>query len=173
MIKYNGVKYMLKKNWLLTLILVLFAWLLMAQNTDQKTYVALQISPENTLPDTLENFFYVQPQKLVKEVFYAMTSFYGKRFSSKKTANGESHERETYTAAHRTLPFNTILRLTNEDNGKSVIVRINDRGPFRRGRDLDISWYAARDLEITQKGIKKLKVEVLEKEPEPDQVSSR
>ncbi len=156
---------MRKKYWILLGIFTSFLLSLYSETTDQKTNVALQISPEITLSDTLENFFYIKPEKLVKDMFYATTSFYSKKFNSKRTANGEAHINDNYTAAHRRLPFNTILRLTNEDNGKSVIVRINDRGPFKKGRDLDISWYAARDLDILKKGIKKLRVEVLANDP--------
>ncbi len=66
-----------------------------------------------------------------------------------------------FTAAHKTLLFNTKLRVTNEDNGKSVVVRINDRGPFIKGRDLDLSFAAAKKIGLIPHGVKRLKIEFL------------
>jgi hypothetical protein len=74
-------------------------------------------------------------------------SFYGKRFQNRKTASGEIFNMNDYTAAHKTLPFGTILKVTNIQNKKSVIVRINDRGPFVSTRILDLSQTAAEDIE--------------------------
>ena len=79
----------------------------------------------------------------------------------KKTANGEKFNPEGMTAAHRSLKFGTMLRLTNPNNGKTVIVRINDRGPFTKGVDLDVSRGAARYLDIMKKGRAKLLVDQL------------
>ena len=79
----------------------------------------------------------------------------------KKTANGEKYNPEGMTAAHRSLKFGTRLRLTNPSNGKSVIVRINDRGPFIRGVDLDVSRGVARHLDMIKKGHAILLVEQL------------
>jgi len=86
-------------------------------------------------------------------------SWYGPKFHGKQTANGELYDQEALTAAHRTLRFGTLLKLTNPENNKSVIVRINDRGPFIRNRQIDLSHAAAADLEIVNKGVAKLKVE--------------
>lgn len=93
--------------------------------------------------------------------YYLVTSYYGKKFHGRKTANGETFNMYDFTAAHKRFPFGTKLRVTNEDNGKSVIVRVNDRGPFVEGRDLDISYAAARKIGLVGYGVKKLKVEVL------------
>jgi len=79
----------------------------------------------------------------------------------KKTANGEKFDPEGMTAAHRSLKFGTRLRVTNPSNGKSVIVRINDRGPFIKGVDLDVSRGVARYLDMIKKGHAKLLVEQL------------
>ena len=81
--------------------------------------------------------------------------------SGKKTANGERFNPNGLTAAHRTLPFGTKVRVTNLRNGKSVVVRINDRGPFIRGRIIDLSLGAARLVELTRTGVSKVKYSVI------------
>ncbi len=77
-----------------------------------------------------------------------VASWYGPGFHGRMTANGEYFDQNAMTAAHKTLPFGTRLRVTNPRNGVSVVVRINDRGPFIPGRDLDLSREAARVLRI-------------------------
>jgi rare lipoprotein A len=86
-------------------------------------------------------------------------SWYGPRFHGKATANGEQYNQMALTAAHKFLPFGTILQITNLKNGKSVIVRINDRGPYIEGRDLDLSKGTALALGVAGKGITRVKVE--------------
>ena len=81
--------------------------------------------------------------------------------SGKQTANGESFNPNGLTAAHRTLPFGTKVRVTNMRNGKSVVVRINDRGPFIRGRVIDLSLGAARLVEMTSSGVAKVTYSIL------------
>lgn len=88
-----------------------------------------------------------------------LASFYG---SGARTATGEAFNPNELTAAHRTLPFGTRVRVTRVDNGDSVIVRINDRGPFKPGRVIDLSTRAAKDLEMTDKGLAAVKLEVLD-----------
>lgn len=78
-----------------------------------------------------------------------LASFYGNRFHNRKTANGERYNMHSMTAAHPTLPFNTRLRVKNVKNGKTVVVRINDRGPFYSSRIIDLSYGAAKRLAIT------------------------
>ena len=95
------------------------------------------------------------------EVYYFVCSFYGKKFHGKQTANGEIFDMNKLTCAHKSLPFGTLLKVTNEDNGNSVVVRVNDRGPFVQGRDLDLSYAAAKKIGLVSEGVKKLKVEVL------------
>lgn len=85
-------------------------------------------------------------------------SWYGPRFHGKLTANGEQYNQMALTAAHKSLPFGTVLQVTNLKNGKSVIVRINDRGPFIEGRDLDLSKGTALNLGMIDRGVIKVKV---------------
>jgi rare lipoprotein A len=87
------------------------------------------------------------------------TSYYGAELSGRKTASGERFNPGGLTAAHRTLPFGTQLRLTNVRNGRSVVVRVNDRGPFVRGRMLDVSRGAAVVLGFVGQGTAQLRVE--------------
>ena len=79
-------------------------------------------------------------------------SYYADRFTGKRTANGEAYDPEAFTAAHRSLPFGTHVRVTDMHSGRSVIVRINDRGPWSNGRIIDISRAAARELDLIQRG---------------------
>jgi len=87
------------------------------------------------------------------------TSWYGPRFHGRFTANGEIYDQTAFTAAHKSLKFGTILKVTNPINRKSIIVRINDRGPYIPGRQLDLSKAAAEELDLLTNGVKKLKVE--------------
>lgn len=88
-------------------------------------------------------------------------SFYGGRWIGRLTANGEHYRAEDCTAAHRKLPFNTMVRVINLKNGKSVIVRINNRGPYAKGRILDLSVVAARKIEMIGDGVIPVRAEVL------------
>jgi rare lipoprotein A len=88
-------------------------------------------------------------------------SYYGPGFHGRKTANGERFDQHGNTAAHRTLPFGTRVRVTNLANGESVVVRINDRGPFKRGRIIDLSLGAARKIGMVGTGTARVRVEVI------------
>lgn len=81
-----------------------------------------------------------------------IASWYGRQFHGRPTASGERFDMHALTAAHRSLPMNCYVRVTNKDNGKSVVVRINDRGPFHGNRVLDLSYGAAKAIGITQRG---------------------
>ena len=86
-------------------------------------------------------------------------SYYAKKFSGRKTASGERLHHDSLTCAHRTYPFGTLLKVTNPANGKTVIVRVTDRGPYVRGRIIDLSVRAARELGIIAQGIAPVVVE--------------
>lgn len=88
-------------------------------------------------------------------------SFYSKRATGSKTANGERLHHDSLTCAHRNYPFGTLLRVTNVLNDKQVVVRVNDRGPYRRGRIIDLSWGAAKEIGMIAHGIVPVTVERL------------
>jgi rare lipoprotein A len=90
-----------------------------------------------------------------------LASWYGTKFHGKRTASGEVFNQEKFTAAHRTLPWGSRVKVTNLDNGKSVAVRINDRGPYGKGRIIDVSRAAARALGMVGRGITTVQVEWL------------
>lgn len=100
--------------------------------------------------------------KKIQKVFYGTSSYYGKDFHGKLTANGEVFDMYGLTAAHKTLPLNTIIRVTNKANDKSLILRVNDRGPFVGNRILDCSYGAALKLDFLNQGITEVKIEVIE-----------
>ena len=97
----------------------------------------------------------------VGDKFDGIASWYGPDFHSKKTSNGEIYDMYGMTAAHKTLPMNTIVKVENVENGKSIIVRINDRGPFVKGRIIDLSNKAAHEIDMVRKGTSKVKITVL------------
>ncbi|PID56810.1 septal ring lytic transglycosylase RlpA family lipoprotein [candidate division KSB3 bacterium] len=90
-----------------------------------------------------------------------VAGYYHNSFYGRLTANGERYEPTQYTAAHRTLPFDTKLRVTNLSNGKQVSVRINDRGPFKAERIIDLSARAAQTIDLLDAGVEQVKLEVL------------
>ena len=86
-------------------------------------------------------------------------SYYSKRWTGRRTANGERLHHDSMTCAHRTYPFGTLLRVTHKGNGRQVVVRVTDRGPFVRGRIIDLSWGAAKALGMLAQGIAHVTVE--------------
>ena len=93
------------------------------------------------------SFLYAQ------DVQRGKATFYSKRATGSRTANGERLHHDSLTCAHRTYPFGTMLRVYNPANGRSVTVRVTDRGPFVRGRIIDLSWRAAKELDIISQGV--------------------
>lgn len=92
-------------------------------------------------------------------------SYYADKFNGRKTASGERYNKNLFTAAHRTLPFNTVVQVTNLRNQKKVLVKINDRGPSSGSRIIDVSKAAAIELEMLPYGVEKVKVEVVDVPP--------
>ena len=90
-----------------------------------------------------------------------VASWYGGKFHGRRTANGEIYDMHLLTAAHKTLPFHTLVRVTRLDNGRAVTVRINDRGPFVAGRIIDLSFAAARRLGMEDDGTARVQLELL------------
>ncbi|MDJ0644117.1 MAG: septal ring lytic transglycosylase RlpA family protein [Erythrobacter sp.] len=106
-----------------------------------------------------------QPPELsanvVRSLGTGIASYYGRRFHGRRTANGERFDMRAMTAAHRTLPFGTRVRVTNPRNGRSVVVRVNDRGPFIRGRSIDLSRAAAEKIGMISRGHARVKLEIV------------
>jgi len=97
-----------------------------------------------------------------KKRMVGISSFYAEDFHGKLTANGEIYDMYGLTAAHKTLPLNTVARVTNLTNGKSLILRINDRGPYIQGRMLDCSYGAAKKLDFIKSGTTKVQIDIIE-----------
>ncbi|MBC8524147.1 MAG: septal ring lytic transglycosylase RlpA family protein [Chlorobium phaeobacteroides] len=96
---------------------------------------------------------------MVKE---GKASYYADRFHGRLTANGERFNMHELTAAHKSLPFGSMVRVTNLNNGRKVMVRINDRGPYIKGRIIDLSLEAAKEINLLKKGVAKVRIEVYE-----------
>ena len=103
---------------------------------------------------------HVQMQKSDKTQL-GIASYYAEKFHGRRTANGEVFNNHAMTAAHLKLPFGTQVKVTNLKNGKSVVVRINDRGPHVRGRIIDLTYAAAKKIGIIKAGAAKVKLEIL------------
>lgn len=106
-----------------------------------------------------------------REIETGMASWYGPQFNGKLTANGEVYDMDGLTAAHRTLPFNTVLLVENMDNGNTVQVRINDRGPFAKDRIIDLSRGAAKRMEMIGPGTARVRLYLLEGDLENSRVT--
>jgi len=104
---------------------------------------------------------YDDENSAILETVDGVASYYSEEFHGRKTANGETYDMYGLTAAHKTYPFNTEVRITNISNGKSVVLRINDRMPGYKGRLIDVSFQAARELEMIMAGTANVKIEVL------------
>lgn len=99
-----------------------------------------------------------------------VASYYAASLHGNRTASGDRYDRTAFTAAHRTLRFGTVLRVTNERNGRSVYVRVNDRGPFHRSRVLDLSGAAADALQMRNRGTARISFEIVPRAEAPDQM---
>ena len=106
------------------------------------------------------------PIKAIK-AWSGVASWYGQEFDGKRTASGQVYDMFSATAAHPWLPFGSLLRLTNLKTGHSQLVRINDRGPFIDGRELDVSYLVASRLDLVETGVARLRIELLEEPPLP------
>ncbi|MGD9900254.1 MAG: septal ring lytic transglycosylase RlpA family protein [Calditrichaceae bacterium] len=106
--------------------------------------------------DTFQRDTYTQYQSIT-----GVSSYYGKKFHGKLTANGEVFDMYKLTAAHKSLPFDTLLEVENLSNGKRVVVRINDRGPFVKNRILDLSYAAAKEIDMIPDGTAKVKAKII------------
>ncbi len=107
-----------------------------------------------------------QPLKPIKS-WVGTASWYGPRFQGRVTASGESFDMFAPTAAHPWLPFGSLVRVINLDNGRSQVVRINDRGPMMEDRDLDVSFLAATRLGLLAHGLARVRIDVMEEPKRP------
>jgi rare lipoprotein A len=101
------------------------------------------------------------PQQSFETVGQGEASYYGNELAGNRTASGERFDPHAFTCAHRSLPLGTLVRVTNLSNGRSVLVRVNDRGPFIRSRILDMSVAAARDIDMVRTGKAMVRLEVV------------
>jgi rare lipoprotein A len=102
-----------------------------------------------------------EPVKPIK-TWVGNASWYGEDFDGRKTANGEEFDSEALTAAHPTLPFGSIVRVVNPRNHKFEVVRINDRGPYQEGREIDVSYRVARKIGLTHAGVSTVRLELMQ-----------
>ena len=104
------------------------------------------------------------PHTPVERAFsqHGKASYYARMHHGQRTASGERHDQNALVAAHRSLPFGTRVQVTNLANGRKVTVRINDRGPFRRGRIIDLSRAAAQQLGMIERGVVAVRIETVE-----------
>ncbi len=113
-------------------------------------------------PYQVSGRWYTPMQQAIHYDEQGIASWYGKDFHGKKTANGERYDMHAFSAAHKILPLPTLVRITNLDNGRSVIVRVNDRGPFVKGRLIDLSYAAAQALGFAERGTAHVRVQTLD-----------
>jgi|WetSurMetagenome_2_1015567.scaffolds.fasta_scaffold304470_2 rare lipoprotein A len=113
-------------------------------------------------PKSGDSKFPRNPSGKILLTLEGIASYYADDFHGKQTSNGEVYDMNDLTAAHRTFPFGTKVRITNLDNGKTVVVRVNDRGPFHEGRIIDLSLGAAKELDLIKLGTARVRLEVLE-----------
>jgi rare lipoprotein A (peptidoglycan hydrolase) len=101
------------------------------------------------------------PPKPIK-TWVGNASWYGPEFDGKKTANGERFDAESLTAAHPNLPFGSLVRVVNTRSGKFEVVRINDRGPYQEGREIDVSYRVARKIGLIHSGVSQVRLELMQ-----------
>lgn len=132
--------------------LLLWMYSFQTASTEQPKPTALLTSPKT---------YCCTDDVLLGEEFEGKASFYSSQFHGKKTASGEKMDKDALTCAHPLFPFGTMIEVTNPSNGKKVVVRVNDRGPYTPKRVLDVSWGAAQKLGMTQVGVQYIKAMVV------------
>ena len=121
--------------------------------------IATKVAIPADQPSVIDKLNTVASNTVRKFSQTGVASWYGRQFHGRKTASGETFDMNELTAAHRSLPLNCFIRVTNKDNGKSVVVKVNDRGPFHGNRVVDLSYGAAKRLGITNSGTAKVSIE--------------
>ena len=145
--------YKIFKNYLILLIFTTF--FASCTSTTKQGFII----PQNwQKPSKAYRFIDVQ---YTREQMDGVSSWYGPNFHGKKTANGETYNQNGFTVAHRILPMNTIIKITNLENGKRVISRVNDRGPYKKNRILDVTKKIAKELGFLNKGTARVKLDII------------
>ena len=121
--------------------------------------LAAKVQVQDNEPSVIDKLNAVASNTVRKFSQTGVASWYGRQFHGRKTASGETFDMNAMTAAHRSLPLNCYIRVTNKNNGKSVVVKVNDRGPFHGNRVLDLSYGAAKRLGITNSGTASVNIE--------------
>lgn len=132
-----------------------------ATQSSKKTSTSQKNTANNTTSKTNTNSGKTSAKTTTGKTEKGQASYYADKFHGRATASGEKYDKKKLTGAHRTLPFGTIVRVTNTANGKSVDVRINDRGPFKAGRIVDVSRAAAEKLDMIKSGVINCTMEVI------------
>lgn len=146
------MKIIIINKYILYLILILFLF----NCTSSPRYGSGNYLPKNHSTSKISKNF------KNKKILIGESSYYADDFHGKITANGETYDMYGLTAAHKTLPLNTIIKVTNLSNKKTAILRVNDRGPYAKGRILDCSYGAAIKLGFLDQGVTRVKIEVIE-----------
>jgi len=129
----------------------------------ETAFARFETPAEPALPDHAVDITTIEPAEPEgTPIGPGIASYYGRRFHGRPTASGEAFDMHDFTAAHKTLPFGSRVRVTNTRNGASVVVRINDRGPFVRGRHIDLSRAAAEEIGIVRAGHGRVELELLD-----------
>ena len=120
-----------------------------------------RFSKDNETSSTVKSEISNFDDSEILQTEFSVASYYADKFNGRKTANGETYDMYGISAAHISYPFGTIVKVTNMSNGKSIVLRINDRKPDTNGRDIDLSLGAAEKLDMIQSGIAKVRIDVL------------
>lgn len=147
---------MLKR--LCLILLIFFLFFSLHSMTHLMAPIEKVIEHSTRVPET--------PSVKTNQIFHGTASWYGKPFHGRLTANGERYDMYRFSAAHKTLKLGTYLEVTNLMNGKKVIVKVNDRGPYIHGRSLDLSYAAAKELGFVERGLIRYEARILKSRPE-------
>jgi rare lipoprotein A len=128
---------------------------------------AAKVTPPPVMHDAMTTGGHNSTKRPKSKAYQVGTaSWYGEQFEGKQTASGEPFEMRDFTAAHPTLPLGSLVKVTNLKNGKAVVVRINDRGPFVDDRIIDVSYNAARALGFKERGVQRVRLDLFQPTPQ-------
>jgi len=133
----------------------------MVEDSEEEIIASEAVYRSTMKPYKVRGKWYYPIPAIEGETFIGNASWYGPNFHGRLTSNGERYNMHKRTAAHKTLPINTYVQVTNLNNGLSTVVRINDRGPFVEGRIIDLSYQAAKEIGVIKKGVVPVKLEVV------------